>query len=213
MCHATDLQLIKDNPVKPLSIKANIITLNGRLGNFKIVFDDNEYDRVTKIKNFRNCNHCQEKSFNEVIDDDGIKSKEFFSIPSKIPCTEIRTFELRLTETQLMLVQFNKDYTTKTRKYWICPRCNNQNNCKDTPVSDLKNDTNNTWGFVWEFPERTMYNRSYYGKVVLEWRNQAIMEIEEAEVQYANEYFAQRGSTMEDDFNAGKFEHGDNRGA
>jgi hypothetical protein len=206
-----DKRAIAETPVNARLILSTIKGWNATLtASFWITIDSSKYEELTRITQYRKCNHCQEKAYKDVIDDDGNRSKEFFSVPSKIPVSEIRTYEERLTDSQLVLVQLSEDYATKTRKFWDCPRCSNQNNCKDSPTSKMKNDPMNTCGVIPDFPVWSLLNRSSYGKLVLLWHDMAVREISVAEVEYADEYFAQHNRSMADDYNAG-FDHEDDK--
>ena len=180
-------------------ISFNVNSLNTLLtSKYTIPIITNElYKKETYIQQTRPCLHCFEKDFKTITDDEGNQTKEYFETQTKIPCNEIELFEEKIGEIEFILMSFGKEDTVKnTRKYWVCPKCNNENLASETPVSDRRFGSGSTFGVMYEIPKRTMVNRSSIDRLRMNWVTDFMREIDVGLMAYQKAYFDEHGEEM-----------------
>ncbi len=184
-------------------ISFNTHSLNTLLtSKYTIPVSDELYKKETFIQQSRPCLHCFQKEYRTVTDDEGNQTKEYFETQTKIPCNEIELYEERIGEIELILMSFGTENVVKTtRKYWVCPKCNNENLASKTPASDRRFGSGSTFGVMYEIPKRTMVNRSYIDRLRMNWVTDFMREIDVGLMAYQKAYFDEHGENMQSNVN------------
>jgi len=151
-----------------------------------------------------------EKDYRTVYDDEGNATKEYFETQTKIPVNEIRIYEERFTDIEILLINFGKNQTAITsRRCWDCPKCGNKNEVAKTPKSDRQYGSNATFGVIYERPRRTMMNRSSLDRLSMKWVTDFMREVDVGLMAYQKAYFDEHGHDMSNDITP--FGHDDDK--
>jgi hypothetical protein len=172
-------------------ISHNVNALNTLLtARFTIPISDELYKERTKITQTRTCQHCYEKKYKTIFDEEGNKSKEYYEEKTEIPINQVRLFD------------DPNDFLTKTitgissLKSWDCPKCSNTNRIKDTSSSDKRFGSNATFGVIYDQPIYTISNRSNFDHKSMVWVKDFLREVDSAMIAYQKAFFEERGMEM-----------------
>ena len=174
-------------------ISHNVNALNTLLtARFTIPISNELYHERTKIIQTRICQHCYEKKYRTITDEEGNKSKEYYEEKTEIPISQVRLFDEP------------NDFITTTItgissiKSWDCPKCSTTNRIKDTPSSDKRFGSNATFGVIYEQPIYTISNRSNLDHKSMVWVKDFLREVDSAMIAYQKAFFEERGQEMTD---------------
>jgi hypothetical protein len=157
---------------------------------FTIPISDELYNERTHITQTRICQHCHEKKYRTITDEEGNQSKEYYEEKTEIPINEIRLYD------------DPNDFLSRTisglasQKSWNCPKCSNMNRVKDSPTSDKRFGSNATHGVIYEQPIYSILNRARFDHLSMVWVKDFLREVDSAMIAYQKAFFEERGTEM-----------------
>jgi hypothetical protein len=182
-------------------IAFNVHSLNTLLtSRYTIPVSDELWRERTYIQQTRSCQHCYQKDYKTIVDDEGNQSKEYFETQSKIPVKDIEFYDERMSDVETFLFNWGSSQITQLiRKYWRCPLCNNSNLASDTPTSDKQYGSSASFGVMYEQPKWTIMIRSSFDRQNMDWVTNYLREIDVGLMAYQKGYFEEHGQGMEHD--------------
>jgi hypothetical protein len=173
--------------------RASLFNLNGCLGDeYLVTINTQLYEQALKDQSTYQCNHCtttQEKIVNE--GDENEHTKEI-QVPTEIPTREVKVFPVSLNNVQQFLAQ------SKTKLIWTCPKCDQDNNMKDTQKILAEREKPYFLKVVPDSPYRVMGLDRQFPDKLEKWFWNFFEEINWQEVLYRKEYVSQHdGDDME----------------
>jgi hypothetical protein len=190
-------------------IAFNVHSLNTLLtSRYTIPVSDELWIERTYIQQTRSCQHCHQKDYKTIVDDEGNQTKEYFETQSKIPVKEIIFYDEVLSDVEVVLFNWGHTQVTQlTRKYWKCPLCNNPNLASNSPTSDKQYGSSASFGVMYEQPKWTIMIRSSFDRLNMTWVTDYLREIDVGLMAYQRSYFEEHGQNMEHEIQ--QFKHED----
>jgi hypothetical protein len=151
---------------------------------------DELYKERTHITQTRTCNHCYEKNYKTVFDEEGNPTKEYYEKKTEVAINEI------------ILYDDPNDFVTKvitgikSQKSWDCPKCSKINRVRDSPTSDKRFGSNATHGVIYEQPIYSILNRSKFDHLSMNWVKNFLREVDSSMIAYQKAFFEERGTEM-----------------
>ncbi len=173
--------------------RASLFNLNGCLGDeYLVAINTQLYEQALKDQSTYQCNHCtttQTKIVNEGDDNEHTKEIE---VPTEIPIREVKVFPLTLSYVQQVLSE------SQTKLIWTCPKCDQDNNMKDTRKILAEREKPYFLKVVPDSPYRVFGLDRQFPDKLEKWFWNFFEEINWQEVLYRKEYVSQHdGEDME----------------
>ncbi len=192
-------QAIHSSPKEWMIIQLHINSVNTLLKHFAIPTSTELYNERTSIQQTRKCNHCFEKKYKTVTDDEGNQTKEYYESPTEIPSSNLEYSEPYQDFTSQILASMQ----TKTRdiRCWTCPKCSETNLVADSPTSEKRFGSTSTHGVVYDMPIWNIENRSFIDDLRMVWLDLFMREVDTAMMAYQQAFFDEHGHDMNEKAN------------
>ena len=177
------------------SASSSLSNLNGCLGEeYLVTISTAQHDQAIVDRSVYQCSHCTmpfKKTVNKGEENEHIKE---IQIPTEIPLSEVRVFDLRVPLVESIL------RGNTSIKIWVCPECDKENTMDETRkiVPQIVNPY--FLKIVRDCPLRLMgiSNRLGFHEKFQNWFSNFLEEINWQEVLYRKEYRNQHGFEMEE---------------
>ena len=171
--------------------KSALFNLNTSLGvDYLVNISTEQYQAAIKEQLMFQCSHCfqtEKKIINEGEDDEYTKE---IQVPSEIPDKEVKVFDLLLPLVSSIISK------SKTKRVWICPRCENQNDMSTTSKILATREKPYYLKVVPDPPIQQKGLDRLFPHVFTRWFYNFLEEITSQEVAYRKEYSSQHGMDM-----------------
>ncbi len=180
-------------------IAFNIRSLNTLLtSRYSIPISTELYNKRKHITQTRSCQHCCQKDYRTVTDEEGNLTKEYFETQTKIPVSEIKLYDVPLSDVEEILYNMKLKTHVKSRVFWKCPKCGNENLASETPKSDVQFDSTATFGVIYDRPrkENLLVSNQHLDIISMKWATDFMHEVDVGMMAYQKAYFDEHGEGM-----------------
>lgn len=142
------------------------------------------------------CKECTETEMKTMNKGDEDEYEKEIEIPSRFKRTEIKIYTEECNEIVRLLIG------SKTRKMWICPKCDNHSSVSSVEKTIVEYKSPNFRGCIYKEPDRPITGlqrrRGIYPNLMKQWCKNYSIELEHQLAVYRLEYIRQTGHDMED---------------